>query len=1172
MTCRLPSLVLSSGVKRLIDELKTAKEILSSVNEDEPWPTVDESFATSLCSDELLKHSSPQVRILVACCLADLFRIDSAAYLLPEEKVKDLLLFCMDQLKMIAKPDLPGYFDAAYLLENLSTSKTFLRFLHLDDCSDLLFRLYKLLFSLCTDTLDERMWNFVAEIGVDLFREVGIIPVEVMQLLLGHLVQKEQGKGAKHRLSAEIIHRCEDTLQSSILSAFSTALFGAKSLTDWFAANTYPIFVEFYRVNSSLAIAILPFICQNMKSTNDDARLETIRFYSQLLIEPKLNVAADNPQLWHSFLGRFHDVSPPIRQCCIRVSSTLMLSRPELADDLRNALESRTSDTDETIRFEVLSALLRVIRKGSISLMTDRLLSAVKVRTLDKKFKVRREAVICLSNFYKRLASSSPDDEIDAKYGWIKNRLLYSFYNPQVEDRLLCHKVLNTSLVCHSSPTEERAKKLYNLYSSVDDRALKVLNTIFFGQAEARTLVLHIIDLHEAEQDATHQNDLLISLKKLSEVWSCSYKVTEEMQKLFCYVCCDKEAKSYLRRILSLELLKSEVDECVDSLLSKIGDSCSAAVRSTARELLEWVAPVLIDGQTIDFLVQMVEKGLMESASSPQAISRHYSSRSLTMLLVLSYSFTKAFCSSNTAQGVLTILQDPLEEPDAIAAVHLVSNVADMFNNFHDLKSSLKEELEQRLLAHVPKQTKFVIRTFHRICGDDEFSEKFNQLYAEAFEDEAVLPSSLRGIVEAVSLRPQFFREEFENTVECARALIDKNEVRLSRYCHCYSRIYFQLDADADNISFVTTVVACFDFFGRALIRLPKERSSTVDSCVQLLSSYLTLDKHWTSNLGASEKDQLRIAAATALLKLSFCEQTTHISSALYRKLAYLLIDKSKEVREAILSKLSKYFKTARLSVTFLAAFALAPLLSDVSAVEKTKFVEKVEETFLESVQHRRNLIRRNPAVQSNRRVFLGNLPEYCLCYAIYLLSYYPEFVNHNNDGMLRRLKNCLWFAIKPLTDKKDGSCINVTFIEQVLVALKHSTLVEEPKDSEQNKKVWALVDLTNLLLCTKMISSGNNVPISTGVPKRFFQPAFPVGANSKSYLPRSFDAEMKNARMKLQRSAAGNMSTISAMTTSKLASTIDGKPSSVSTADSKPIGEFGHAETTGASETSKDD
>uniref|UniRef100_A0A5S6QHI5 Uncharacterized protein n=1 Tax=Trichuris muris TaxID=70415 RepID=A0A5S6QHI5_TRIMR len=1107
-TRSLPELILSDGVKRLTDQLKAAREVLSSIIGDDPCSSDYASFAENLCSDELLKHSSAQVRILVACCLADLFRLDSAESLLPEEKLKDLLLFCMDQLKMITKPDLPGYFDSAYLLENLSNSKIFLRLLHLDNSEELLLRLYKVLFALCLDTLDERMWNFVAEIGIDVFREVGIIPVELMQLVLGHLVHDEQRKGAKYRLASEIIQKCEDTLQSSILSAFSAAMFDTKSLTDWFAVHLYSVFVELYRANAGLAKGILPFMCQNMKSTGDAARLEAVRFYSRLLSETEFNVVADNPPLWQGFLGRFHDVSTNVRLCCVRACSILLLSRPELADDLRSALESRIVDSDETVRFEVLSVLLRIVKKDA-SLMTDRLLYAVKARTLDKRFKVRRQALICLSNFCKRLASGSPDGEINSKYSWIKNRILHSFYNPLVEDRLLCHKMLNTSLVSHSLPTEERARKLYNLYSGVDEMALKVLNTIFRGQAEARTLVLHIMDLYEATQNTVKQNNLLISLKRLSVVFSCSYKVTEELQKLFDFTCNDEKTKLCFRRLLSLELLKSEVDDCVTNLLSRVSECCSTATHSIARELLEWIAPVLIDRETVNFLVQLTEKSLIDSASSPHAISRHYSSRSLNLLLVLAGSFTKAFCLASTAQGVLTVLQDPLDEQDAVLALHLISIVANSFNNFPDLKSSLKEELEQRLLFRSPKQTKYIVRSLHKLYSDDEFADLFKRLYAEAFEDESTLPSSLRGIAEAVALAPQCFLAELESAVQRLQALINKDE----------------LTPDVQEDAFVSTVLAVIEFLGRMLVRLPKERSSIVDSCVQLLFSYLTLDKHWTSNLCAAEKDQLRIVAATALLKISFCEQTSHISSVLYRTLAYLLIDKSKEVREAFLSKLGKYLKAAKLSVTFLATFALAPLLNGTSNVENAKFIERVGQVFLENVQHRRDLIRRNPALQSNRRVLLGNLPEFCLCYVIYLLAYYPEFVEYNNDGILRKLKNCLWFAIKPLTDKKDGSCINVTFIEQVLVALKHSVLVEEPNNSEQNKKVWALADVTNLLLCTKLANSGNGLPISTGLPGRFFQPALPIGTNSKSYLPQSFDAELKNARTKNKRAVSDNVS-----------------------------------------------
>ena len=92
-------------------------------------------------------------------------------------------------------------------------------------------------------------------------------------------------------------------------------------------------------------------------------------------------------------------------------------------------------------------------------------------RTLDKKFKIRKEAMGGLAMiYYKHLTNPNnvPQATLNA-VKWIKDKILHGYYMPGIEDRLLVERLLNTRLVPYNMDTEERMEKLFLLFSPIDE-------------------------------------------------------------------------------------------------------------------------------------------------------------------------------------------------------------------------------------------------------------------------------------------------------------------------------------------------------------------------------------------------------------------------------------------------------------------------------------------------------------------------------------------------------------------------------------------------------------------------------------------------------------------------------------------------------------------------------
>ena len=66
----------------------------------------------------------------------------------------------------------------------------------------------------------------------------------------------------------------------------------------------------------------------------------------------------------------------------------------ELKGDICDTLKARQHDPEETVRYEVVMAIVSVSKKDmQVVAESEELLNFVKERTLDKKFKIRKEAI-----------------------------------------------------------------------------------------------------------------------------------------------------------------------------------------------------------------------------------------------------------------------------------------------------------------------------------------------------------------------------------------------------------------------------------------------------------------------------------------------------------------------------------------------------------------------------------------------------------------------------------------------------------------------------------------------------------------------------------------------------------------------------------------------------------
>lgn len=283
-------------------------------------------------------------------------------------------------------------------------------------------------------------------------------------------------------------------------------------------SKVYELIYELYQCCPSVLLSVLPQLECKLKSAQFQERLSGVALLARMFSEPESELAKQYPALWRAFLGRFNDISVPIRIKCVQYCMHFLVHHPDLRKDITETLKMRQHDAHEQVRYEVVMAIIATAQRDFQAVAeSEDLLHFVRERTLDKKFKIRKEAMSGLAMIYKKfLTEESVPPATEKAVQWIKDKILHGYYMTALEDRLLVERLLNTSLVPYTLPAPVRMKKLYYLMSNVDDNATKAFIELQKHQLAVRRTVAEWVELHRKPPTPAVQKELIAKVLHIS--------------------------------------------------------------------------------------------------------------------------------------------------------------------------------------------------------------------------------------------------------------------------------------------------------------------------------------------------------------------------------------------------------------------------------------------------------------------------------------------------------------------------------------------------------------------------------------------------------------------------------------------------------------------------------
>lgn len=653
------------GPDELIRRLKTLAHTLQAMGQDEGAYQQYIPLALHLAEEQFLSHPSRDVQLLIACCIADVLRVyaPEAPYK-DTDQVKTIFLFLITQLSGLKDPKDAAFKRYFYLLENLAYVKSFNMCFELEDCQEIFCALFHLMFKIVNDEHSGRVKSFMLDVLCPLITESDIVSNELLDIILINIVEpnKSQRKNA-YLLAKELIIKTSDTLEPYIQTFFNQVLIlGKEDKNLQICGKVYDLIYELNHICPQVLVAVLPQLECKLKSPHVYERLGAVALLARMFSEKDSELARRHTALWRAFLGRFNDISVGIRTKCVQYSMHFLLNHPDLRKDITETLKLRQHDSEESVRYEVVMAIVTTARRDfQVVSDSEDLLEFVKERTLDKKFKIRKEAMSGLAMIYrKHLSDPDVPNATKKAVTWIKDKILNGYYMAGIEDRLLVERLLNTCLVPYQLPAAERMKKLYHLLGTVDDHATKAFMELQKNQLCVRKLVFEWLELHRRPVVTPEvQKELSMKVQALSRCLPEPVKAHEFLSKFSGHMKRDLQLLEAMETVARPSVSCQECSDATAAVLKKLGQPVMTNLYyNTVKMLLERISSVMVDHEAIKLLVGYVEDCL-RGGNTIEEVGLHPATagdRGLKLLVMLSCVFPSHFHHTDVLEHLLQLL------------------------------------------------------------------------------------------------------------------------------------------------------------------------------------------------------------------------------------------------------------------------------------------------------------------------------------------------------------------------------------------------------------------------------------------------------------------------------------------------------------------------------------
>ncbi|TYK31652.1 sister chromatid cohesion protein PDS5-like protein A isoform X1 [Cucumis melo var. makuwa] len=522
----------------------------------------------------LLRNKDKDVRLLLAICVSEMFRVMAPEPPFEDEYLRDIFILVLSSFSELADTTSPLFSWRVKILETVARCKCCVIMLDIG-CEDLVLDMFNTFFSAVRDYHDPSLVNNILSIMTHILSEDASPPL--VDAVLHNLVKEEKGEPtAASHLAGSIVGTCAETLEPLICGLLTSCISERDVVGSELKEFYHEIIFRIFQCVPQMLLPVIPNLTLELLTDQVDVRIKAVKIIGRLLSLPGNSVAQKYRGLFMEFLKRFADKSAEVRIHAIQCAKDCYLANPDCSESMEilAAVEERLLDVDDRVRTQAVIVVCDIAR-SNIKFIPLTLISQAAERLRDKRISVRKKALQKLLEAYRDYCDlcSKGQSTMNDAFEQIPCKVLMLCYDKDCKEfRSQCMElVLVEDLFPADLSIEERTKHWIRLFSLFNNHHEKALRHVLLQkkrlQNELRTyLGLRKRDKENRSEEIEKQTET--ALVKMAACFPDPTKAKESFYKLNQIK--DNNIFNCLELLLD-QLTFSEAEATRDKLLRMVG-------------------------------------------------------------------------------------------------------------------------------------------------------------------------------------------------------------------------------------------------------------------------------------------------------------------------------------------------------------------------------------------------------------------------------------------------------------------------------------------------------------------------------------------------------------------------------------------------------------------------
>ncbi|TPX56174.1 hypothetical protein PhCBS80983_g04722 [Powellomyces hirtus] len=1078
----------------LVTRLKKLHNDLANMEQEDVDTQSLMTVQKDLRSPSLMSHKDKGVKVLTACCLAEILRLFAPDAPYSQNQLRDIFEFFAKQLQNLSDKEGPYYNKYFALLDSLSTVKSVVLVADLN-ADDLVIDFFKTFFDLLKFDLAKPVTIAMVDILQQLVDECPHLPQDVVDTILMYFRKQEERPNA-YKLATDLCNASPERLQRYVCQHFTDAIMAAgrgfaedHEEEEW--RDAHKLILEINRAAPAVLLNVIPLLDEELKLEDVNVRTLATNVLGEMFSVQSSVLAKKYPQVWKSWLGRRVDKHSSVRLAWLGWCLPLIRNHPELALELEACMKEKCIDPDEKVRAAVLKVVGQLDAATAHNISPE-LVSAAGERLRDKKVLVREAAVDALSQLYNLkyaevIDSSTGEASAELKYGWIPGAILEMLYIDDADNKVLVEKALYDQIFPPNTDDAMRTERLLNVVASWSEKQRKAFMNVLDRQAKTMEATAAFVDYCEKfnggvmDTGSDETEKLLLQIiTYIAARFPDPKKAQAQLQKFS--KANDGRTYKLLRSIMDFQSEYKPLIKNIKELIKRLEQQ--TGVMETFTILLRRISLTIVAKSSISILIDKIQT----SRRTKDETAMRLGQTAEKLLKDISTVFP-ALYRSNLEQ-----FKELLHSPDdtlVADSLEALARFARVFPEEAPRDSESKERLKKFALEGTPAQAKNAIAVLAHMRDDSlrTCGEVLEIIMQNLSFDNQSLITHLAALAQLAQDTPVLFEAHYPAVTNfVVKDLLFVN--RRKRQVGDIDWVEYE-ELEPEGVMKVMGI----RILVKRLVAIASE--SNVDSAVpvmKLLRRLIEYDGEIVAERTTPPAVQthLRLIAGVSLLKLARCPTyAAMLTFADVHKLGLVMQDTIYHVRNKIIEKLVLYLSNKAVPFEYHVILMLAAHELELELRNKVKnfLIRRIKQQRTEQDSH-------------------APMLEHTLARFLHLLAHHPDF--SLDAEVLVVFAVYIGFFLDVVATAE-----NASFLYHMAAKLK----TMRDLHAERSDNLYVLSDLAQLVIQEKANQAGWSLPSYQGsvrLPKDLFgklSDRSMAEVARKSYLPQALvDLRAKNA------------------------------------------------------------